>query len=92
MSKRKKSKKNKEVLSEEVLAFIKEQKRKEHKEKLENKFGCRIAKCHRCGKEIYFAGIGTPLCKECRQHKRKKKLLDEQYRIAAKLGLLNNKK
>lgn len=49
--------------------------------------GCRLVKCKRCGKEIYTIGRKC-LCKECQRKKNKKKLLDEQYRLASRLGLL----
>ena len=54
--------------------------------------GCRLVVCRRCGKEFYTVGRHHSLCSACQRRKEKKELLDEQYRIAARLGLIKHKK
>lgn len=69
----------------EIKFILKDEERERH----ENQ-GCRLVKCCKCSKEFYSVGR-KKLCKACQQKKNKRKLLDEQYRIAARLGLLKHK-
>lgn len=49
---------------------------------------CILAKCEKCGKEFYTIKRKHNYCKACKKKKAHRRLLDEQYRLAARLGLL----
>jgi hypothetical protein len=77
-----------EKLSMRTIVYLKEQRHKEQEENFNNKYGCRLTNCKKCGKEFYFSGKKAPICSECKKAKEHDKLIKEQIRLAKELGLM----
>lgn len=79
-----------ENLSSRTKNYLKKEKRKLYKERFNQNHECKLCTCTECGREFYSAG--NKLCDACYQTKKRKKakrkLLDEQYKLAIRLGLI----